>query len=198
MGRSRALLRRYWVPLLLLVVGLFCALNGGYIHAKAVVGQWLIERAWQQSLATGKPSKPWSWADTWPVGQLQIPALGVDQVILAGDSGQALAFGPGHNPQSASPGGPGVVIISGHRDTHFRFLAALEPGDTILLAGSGGQQRYRMVDEQVVDTRNGQLFLNNVANDQLILVTCWPLGGIQQNTPWRYLVFAEPLIEEVT
>ena len=76
----------------------------------------LIERAWQRSLNDGgRPVKPWPWADTWPVARLTVPEQGIELLVLAGDSGNALAFGPGLAPYSTPPGVRGVAVIAGHR-----------------------------------------------------------------------------------
>lgn len=61
-----------------------------------------------------------------------MPAHGVDVIVLAGVGGHVLAFGPGHAPGSAVPGMPGTAIVTGHRDTHFRFLERVKPGDEIV------------------------------------------------------------------
>ena len=66
------------------------------IKAKAWLAPILIQQAWEQTLLSGGEAvKPWPWADTWPVARLWVPALGVERLVLAGDSGNALAFGPG-------------------------------------------------------------------------------------------------------
>ena len=96
------------------------------IQGKAWLAPVLIERAWQQTLQQGGAvTKPWPWADTWPVARLRVPALEVDLLVLAGDRGNALAFGPGHAGASAVPGTRGQSVIAGHRDTHFAFLREL-------------------------------------------------------------------------
>jgi len=70
--------------------------QGAWIQAKAVLAQILLERAFAETLATGRDAKPWSWADTWPVARVEAPRLGRSAIVLHGSSGQALAFGPGH------------------------------------------------------------------------------------------------------
>ena len=104
----------------------FCGLwfigQGTYIHAKALLAQVLLEAAWLETRHGIKEVKPWPWADTWPVSRLSVPSLGVSRIVLAGASGQSLAFGPGHLFSSAEPGEQGNVIIAGHRDTHFTFI----------------------------------------------------------------------------
>jgi uncharacterized membrane protein YdbT with pleckstrin-like domain len=60
---------------------------------------------------------------TVPVARLHVPELNIRQLVLAGDTGAALAWGPGL--VSSAPGllRAGHIVIAGHRDTHFRFLA---------------------------------------------------------------------------
>ena len=109
-------------PLVLALIGLILFGDGAYIHAKAWLAQVLLERAFDRSLATGEMIKPWSWADTWPVARIEVKRIGASAIVLEGVSGQALAFGPGHIPQTADAGERGVAVYAAHRDTHFRFL----------------------------------------------------------------------------
>ena len=74
--------------------GLFEAASAAIIPAKAVVAQVLLERAFELSVATHRPVKPWPWADMAPVARISIPRLGLREVALDSGSGQALAFGP--------------------------------------------------------------------------------------------------------
>ena len=109
---------RLFLPLLLALVGLILFGQGAYIHAKALVAQVLLERAFDKTLATG-PTKPWSWADTWPVARIEVKRLDASAIVLAGSSGQALAFGPGHVEHTPEAGERGIAVYSAHRDTHF-------------------------------------------------------------------------------
>ena len=79
-----------------LLAGLVLFGQGAYIHAKALLAQVLLERAFAETIATGRAVKPWSWADTWPVARIEVKRLNASTIVLAGSSGQALAFGPGH------------------------------------------------------------------------------------------------------
>jgi sortase A len=179
-----------FLALVLLTVGASLWIKGGYIFLKAELGQYLINRAWQHSLATGDEYKPWLWADTWPVARLLVPSQNIDQIVLAGDSGQALAFGPGHTSASAQPGTDGVVVISGHRDTHFRFLQYLQEGAQIILQNWEGQHTvYRVSSMQVVDEDVLIAANNNVRS--LMLVTCWPFDSTAANARHRFIVQAQ-------
>ena len=54
---------RFVLPLLLALIGLILFGQGAYIHAKALLAQVLLERAFEKAIATGRETKPLSWAD---------------------------------------------------------------------------------------------------------------------------------------
>src|SRR5262247_3918085 len=97
-------MRRYLIPLVLAAAGLVLFGQGAYIHAKALLAQALLQRAFTETIATGRDTKPWSWADTWPVARIEVKRIGASAIVLAGSSGQALAFGPGHVELTANAG----------------------------------------------------------------------------------------------
>lgn len=164
--------------------------GAGYIEAKAWLAQELLERAWNEAQRSGSTVKPWPWADTAPVARLGVARLGVDQIVLAGDSGRTLAFGPAWNEGSARPGGDGTVIVSGHRDTHFAFLRELHADDAISLDAGRGSRNYRVVDTAIVDARTTRI--GAADTDALVLVTCYPFDALVPGGPLRYVVRAEP------
>ena len=125
--------------------------QGTWIHIKAIVAQRLLERAWSQTLEGHESVKPWPWADTEPVGRLQVPAHGVDLVVLAGATGRTLAFAPGWLAGSVAPGESGTAVVAGHRDTHFAFLERIARGDVVrLTAPDAGERRYEVVSVRIV------------------------------------------------
>jgi sortase A len=184
----RQRMRRIAASLLVLTAATL-ALDASYLHAKAWLAQRLLRDAWAATQAEGGEHRPWAWADTHPVARLQVPAQGIDQIVLAGDSGRTLAFGPGWAESSARPGMHGTPVISGHRDTHFGFLRTLQPGDEILLQGIEGEARYLVASTRVADARKETLRLDD--EDALLLVTCWPFDAVAAGGPLRYVVRAE-------
>src|SRR5205085_7299665 len=123
-------MKRFAAPLLA-VAGLILFGQGAWIHAKALLAQVLLQRAFSETIATGRDTKPWSWADTWPVARIEVKRIGASAIVLAGSSGQALAFGPGHVEHTAEAGERGIAVYAAHRDTHFRFLKNVAVGDEI-------------------------------------------------------------------
>ncbi len=177
------------IPLLILITGLILFGQGAYIHAKALLAQVLLERAFATTIATGQPTKPWSWADTWPVARIEVKRLDASAIALAGSSGQALAFGPGHVELTPDAGERGVAVYSAHRDTHFRFLKDVVIGDVIDIVRSDGRRfRYRVDGASVV--RFDASGIDPLSSGyQLVLSTCWPFGALTPG-PERYLVHA--------
>src|SRR5262245_5222138 len=161
-----------------------------WMHAKALLAQILLDRAFAQTVATGRPTKPWSWADTWPVARVAVPRLGKSAIVLAGASGQALAFGPGHVDGTPAAGEPGTAIYSGHRDTHFDFLGKVVIGDEIRVTRRDGRDvRFRVTGTSVV-LWDASGIDPLAAGRNLALVTCWPLDGTLAG-PLRYVVHAQ-------
>ena len=183
---------RFILPLILAVIGLILFGQGAYIHAKARLAQVLLERAFEKTIATGRETKPWSWADTWPVARIEVKRLHASTIVLAGSSGQALAFGPGHVERTANAGERGVAVYSAHRDTHFRFLKDLAIGDEIDVKRQDGQTfRYR-VDRTSVVRFDASGIDPLAGGHELVLSTCWPFDALTQG-PERYLVHATML-----
>ncbi len=192
---SRPLRCDRWSGLLvagLVLVGTQQVLDAAVIKSKAELAQVLIDRAWESSLASGEVVLPWPWADTWPVARLSIPERQVDLPVLHGARGNALAFGPGYEAASATPGDSGLVVIAGHRDTHFAFIGELAIDDRLSLQGKDGRWlHYRVSSLDVVDSGTS-LPPATDSRDGLVLVTCYPLDAIRPGGSLRYLVFATP------
>ena len=174
-----------------LCLGLYHLQYALLIEAKAAMAPFLIERAWQQTLVSGVTSRPWPWADTWPVAQLEIPAVDVRLPILASTSGEALAFAPGLHAGSVLWGEPGSAVIGGHRDTHFDFMADLVVNDRLQIQDSLGRQfRYRIAELHVIDSAHTPLVTEGNEH-QVLLVTCYPLDALHAGGSLRYVAVAE-------
>ena len=177
------------IPLALALAGLALFGHGGYIHAKALLAQVLLERAFTETIASHRPVKPWSWADTWPVARIEVKRLNASAIVLAGSSGQALAFGPGHVELTADAGERGVAVYSAHRDTHFRFLRNVVVGDEIDVTRSDGE-RFRYRADATAIVRYDQSGIDPLtAGYELVLTTCWPFDALTPG-PERYILHA--------
>lgn len=178
---------RTLIILLIAGLGIWQTGSGAWIHAKAQLAQVLLERAWEKTLAGGAQARPWPWADTWPVARLRIPSRDIDVIVLHGDSGRSLAFAPGMAAGSALPGQTGTTLISAHRDTHFKNIADIQPGEQIELETTLGSWTYRVLYTDVVDARQSGITSDSL-HDELVLVTCYPFEALVHGGPFRLVI----------
>lgn len=175
--------------------GLVLTGQATYMTLKALLAQVLLERAFTETLARGGDIKPWPWADTSPVARIEVPRLRASAIVLSGDSGQALAFGPGHVQSTPEPGESGTAVFAAHRDTHFAFLGEVLPGDSIVVTRRDRSvHRFRVTQAHVA--RWDQSGIDPAAPGRnLVLATCWPLEA-RVAGPMRLLVHAELIANE--
>jgi len=181
--------KRTLLVLALAGLGLWQTGAGAWIHVKARLAQHLLEQAWEQTLEGQTRVRPWPWADTWPVARLRIDSRRLDLIVLQGDSGRSLAFGPGMAVGSSEPGHPGTTLISAHRDTHFEAIRELRAGEAITLETTAGYWRYEVTGTRVIDSRSERV-TNNPLGRELVLVTCYPFDAVRPGGPLRYVVHA--------
>jgi len=185
-------------------ISLWQLATAGWIQGKAIVAQQLLNSSWNRTLinpgkfdsknkkSSGQKAinnKPWPWADTWPVAKLIVPQHDIEQIVLAGDSGSSLAFGPGHSLESAAPNTRGTTMISGHRDTHFEFIDDVEVNDAIYLQTADKTTRYQVYDLRIVDSKTYTV-QPDTGEQTLVLTTCYPFDAVSSGGSLRYLVFA--------
>ncbi len=81
-------------------------------------------------------------------GIIEIPRIGVRQVMVEGVAKQDLKKGPGHYPGTPLPGQAGNAAIAGHRTTYgapFNRIDELAPGDPIDIYTEQGHFRYEVM-----------------------------------------------------
>ena len=186
-------MKRYFI----LVVSFVLLCGGGYfvfqfakIEIKARVAQVLLQHTWHKTLMTGQYQRPWKSFDGAPILRLVIPNFDIDQIVLAGTSGQALAFGPAFHQESVLPGLGGTIILSSHRDSHGLYIKHLQKNNIIELQDRSQKwHSFRVEDFSIVDvTTNNTLPFNH--EETLLLITCYPFDALTSDTPLRYIVKA--------
>ena len=182
--------KRHWVLAVMSLIAASFLLDALWIPVKAELAQHLLERSWLRTLAGEPDAKPWPWADTRAVAILEVPRLGLREIVLEGSSGRNLAFGPTlvnttQLDQSTDR------ILSGHRDTHFSFLKELQTGDLVRLRTVKEIRDYRVSWQQAVDSRTQQLVIDDSV-ERLTLLTCYPFNATTSGGPLRWVVTALP------
>ena len=172
-------------------LGLSFFAYGAYIPAKAILAQYLINDAWNDSIRSGETHKPWKWADMHPVMKLSSNKHKQELIVLSGDKGNSLAFAPGYNLSSYMPNKGGTTVISAHRDTHFEFLQDVSVSDVFELTDRNNKAAsYRVSDIKIIDATKQDITIHS-DQDELKLITCYPFDALVARGPLRYVVIAK-------
>jgi len=120
--------------------------------------------------------------------------LGLDALVAEGVDAATLRVAVGHVPDTAFPDEVGNVALAGHRDTVFRPLRDLQPGDVVTVTTPLGAFRYEVDEIRIVAPHETEV-IAPVPGRVLTLVTCYPFGYVGP-APQRYVVrarLAQPL-----
>jgi sortase A len=141
--------------------------------------QALNQATAQDALPTGPPvvapttDAP---AEGQPVGDIRIPKIGINQIMVEGTNTQDLRKGPGHYTGTPLPGQTGNASVAGHRTTYghpFYNLDGVKPGDPIVITTLQGVFVYDAF-KQVVVSPSDTSVVDNVFANYLTLTTCNP------------------------
>jgi sortase A len=111
-------------------------------------------RDFKDVITSGVGTLPtWSPPLGSPMGTLQIPAIGMQEVVVQGTTPDLLKGGPGHLRTSSLPGHVGNAVIDGRRTTYggpFGSINELVQGNTIQIVTPQGPFTYVVVGKRVV------------------------------------------------
>ncbi len=130
-----------------------------------------------------------------PVARLDIPAIGLHQIVVEGTSAAQLSKGPGHVPVSPLPGQAGNSVIAAHAllfSGPFRSIASLRPGDSIEVLTGEGQAAYRVTGHSTVASNSSRPF-EATRDNRLTLVTAANLWASSREVVTASLVGAPQL-----
>jgi len=127
------------------------------------------------------------------IARLDAPSVALSATVLEGSDDGTLARAAGHIEDTAFPGQPGNIGIAGHRDTVFRPLRHLRPGDPLTLSTTDRVFRYRVSGTQIVGP-NDVYVLDPTDQPVVTLVTCYPFDFVG-HAPRRFIVRAELVSE---
>jgi LPXTG-site transpeptidase (sortase) family protein len=89
---------------------------------------------------------PLAWGT--PVALLEIPRLGLREVVVEGTSSVPMMSGPGHRRDTPLPGQVGTSLIAGRRATYggpFRSIDQLRAGDQITVTTGQGRNSFAVL-----------------------------------------------------
>ncbi len=170
---------------LCLAFGILALGYAGFVFADSRAYQAIEMKKFQQA---GPRAQPRIVVEGEAIGEIQVPRLGLDAIVVQGDSSADLRRAVGHISQSALPGQWGNVALAGHRDTFFRPLRNIRRGDEIRFVTPGASFEYVVESTQIVAPNDIQVLQSSTGHD-LTLLTCYPFYYIGP-APKRFVVHA--------
>jgi sortase A len=130
-------------------------------------------------------------AEGEPLARLEIPAIGIDKIVVEGVQTDDLRKGPGHFPETPLPGEYGNSAIAGHRTTYgqpFYDIDLIVIGDEIAVTTRAGRFVYVVDDISIVGADDYALVVPTVdpTKATLTLSSCHP----KFSAKLRYIVRA--------
>jgi sortase A len=182
-----------YVSFTLGIIGLILILHNGYWFWKGVTRSEESKQIEVVDAQNVQPLKINSYIrnvdDGEQIGILSIPVLQLNLPIFYGTSENELKRGVGHYVKSGLPGENRHIVLTGHRDTVFRKLEAIEKDEDIWIETSAGKYLYRVLNTRIVE-KDDRTVLVEKSTETLTLVTCYPFRYIG-SAPERFIVTAE-------
>jgi sortase (surface protein transpeptidase) len=123
-------------------------------HLQHAVAQQQLTDDYRAQLSAGTaPVSAGAFDDTLlkegaPVGIIEIPSIGVREVIVEGSSSAETKTGPGHRLDSVLPGQSGVSVVMGRAAAYggpFSRIQELTPGETFSVLTGQGLQEFEVI-----------------------------------------------------
>ncbi|MDH3471379.1 MAG: class E sortase [Acidimicrobiia bacterium] len=132
-----------------------------------------------------------------PLGAIRIPAIDLDDRILAGVSLSVIDEGVAHWVGTSSPGGAGNMVLAGHRTTHsapFNRIDELEFGDMMYFSDAMGREvMYKVTETLIVDPDD--IWITYETGEAIAtLFACHPKGSARHRIVVRASLVGSGLI----
>jgi sortase A len=122
------------------------------------------------------------------IGEIEVPRLGMQVLVVQGDSPKLLRRAAGHMPETPLPWEAGNVVLAGHRDSFFRPLRDIRSGDAITFKTNRGDFQYQVESTELVSPSDMHV-LDASSGHALTLITCFPFYYMG-SAPKRFVVHA--------
>ena len=151
---SGELLQRNILSFVAVTMAIFLANLFVFSHIQHASSQEQLRSAFTEklALATAPTSEGdenlFLLTDGSPVAYIEIPAIGVSEVVVEGTDSTALRGGPGHRRDTVLPGQSGTSVIMGRASAFggpFGSIHTLKPGTLFSVVTGQGQHTYKVI-----------------------------------------------------
>jgi sortase A len=132
------------------------------------------------------------------VARLEIPAIGVDEIVRQGVDLSVIDKGVAHWSGTAGPGAIGNMVLAGHRTTKtapFYDLDQLTPGDIVTVTGLDGRLADYEITETVIVTPDEMWIVDQTESPTLTMFACHPKGAATHRIVVRAELVDEPVVQ---
>lgn len=133
--------------------------------------------------------------DGQTIAQLEIPKIGVDDIVVEGSSDSDLHKGPGHMENTPLPGMEGNFPVAGDRVLYggpFLHLNDLQNGDQIIIHTPYANFTYTVSNKHITQPEDTSV-LQSHGKEEITLITCDPIW----DTSHRLIITGEISSEAV-
>lgn len=119
-----------------------------------------------------------------PIALIDIPAIGLHQVVVEGTAGGTLVAGPGHLRSTVFPGGAGTSVLLGRSSAYggpFARLGRLHRGDAITVTTGVGKTRFHVLRVRRAGTRFRS---SSTTHARLLLATATGSSFVPSGVLW--------------
>lgn len=158
-----------------LLIGSACVVAAGPAGSvtKRAVAVVHAQSLWQAALASDRPEPRAGEPAVW----LSIPSVRLGLPVLYGITEERLHELPCVMAwPDRKPGDPGLMVILGHRDAHFRALENLRRGAAVsVIRRDGSKKTFRVRAVDILDAESAeQKIRRRQGSEGLLLMTCHP------------------------
>lgn len=132
------------------------------------------------------------------IARLEIPAIGVDEIVRQGVDLSVIDKGVAHWSGTAGPGAIGNMVLAGHRTTKtapFLDLDQLAPGDIVTITGVDGRVADYAVVETVIVTPDEMWIVDQTESPTLTMFACHPKGSATHRIVVRAELADHPVVQ---
>lgn len=131
------------------------------------------------------------------IGRLEIPAIGLDELIREGVDLSVIDRGVAHWAGTAEAGGFGNMVLAGHRTTNtapFHDLDRLQIGDSVSVTGFDGRVAEYLITETVIVTPSDMWIVEQTDVPMVTLFACHPKRSARQRIVVRAELVDAPVL----
>ena len=143
------------------------------------VSEKIVQKASDKNEEKEEEEVSYSFKEDEVMGKIKVPSIGVDLLVIEGESKENLKLGATHMLGTAYPGEVGNCVIAGHRNytfgSMFNRLGEVKLNDQIHLEIGEYEYIYEVDEIEVINPDNLDVLKQPMNEKRLTVLTCHPI-----------------------